>query len=39
MYGQHGSTAAMPAWLFDRCIAVAAELERMHGAVRGFVSQ
>jgi hypothetical protein len=22
----------MPAWLLDRCIAVAAELERMHGA-------
>jgi hypothetical protein len=22
----------LPAWLLDRCIAVAAELERMHGA-------
>jgi hypothetical protein len=24
--------APMPTWLLDRCIAVAAELERMHGA-------
>jgi hypothetical protein len=26
------SVVPMPAWLFDQCIAVAAELERMHGA-------
>jgi hypothetical protein len=29
---QNEPVAPMPAWLLDRCIAVAAELERMHGA-------
>lgn len=32
MNDQIGAVAPMPAWLLARCIAVAAELERMHGA-------
>jgi hypothetical protein len=32
MDNQNGAVVPMPAWLLERCIAVAAELERMHGA-------
>jgi hypothetical protein len=32
MNTQNEAVVHMPAWLLDCCIAVAAELERMHGA-------
>jgi hypothetical protein len=32
MNEQKGVAPPMPAWLLERCFAVAAELERLHGA-------